>query len=56
MVDVSAKAASERVAVAEGRIVMRPETLRLALSGEAKKGDVFGVARIAGNHGGQENP
>ena len=48
MVDVSAKAASERVAVAEGRIVMRPETLRLALAGKAKKGDVLGVARIAG--------
>jgi cyclic pyranopterin phosphate synthase len=48
MVDVSAKAATERVAVAHGRIVMRPETLQLALSGNAKKGDVFGVARIAG--------
>ena len=48
MVDVSAKAATQRVAVAEGRIVMRAETLRLALSGDAKKGDVFGAARIAG--------
>jgi cyclic pyranopterin phosphate synthase len=48
MVDVSAKAATERVAVAEGRIVMRAETLRLALAGEARKGDVLGVARIAG--------
>lgn len=48
MVDVSAKAATERVATAVGRIVMRPETLQLALSGNAKKGDVFSVARIAG--------
>ncbi|MGO9673051.1 MAG: cyclic pyranopterin monophosphate synthase MoaC [Methylocella sp.] len=48
MVDVSAKDATQRVAVAEGRIVMRAETLQLALSGNAVKGDVFGVARIAG--------
>ncbi|SFK27870.1 cyclic pyranopterin monophosphate synthase MoaC [Methylocapsa palsarum] len=48
MVDVSGKAATERVAVAEGRIVMRRETLELALSGNAKKGDVFAAARIAG--------
>jgi len=40
MVDVSGKAMTEREAVAEGRIVMRPETLDLALSGNAKKGDV----------------
>jgi cyclic pyranopterin phosphate synthase len=48
MVDVSGKAVTERVAVAEGRIVMRRETLELALSGNAKKGDVFATARIAG--------
>ncbi len=48
MVDVSAKPLSERVAVAAGRILMRSETLQLALSGNAKKGDVFGAARIAG--------
>jgi cyclic pyranopterin monophosphate synthase len=47
MVDVSGKAATERVAIAEGRIVMRRATLDLALSGNAKKGDVFAVARIA---------
>ncbi|HUZ91467.1 MAG TPA: cyclic pyranopterin monophosphate synthase MoaC [Methylocella sp.] len=47
MVDVSGKAATERVAVAEGRIVMQKETLDLALSGNAKKGDVFAAARIA---------
>ncbi len=48
MVDVSAKADTARVAVARGRVVMGRETLALALAGEAKKGDVFGVARIAG--------
>jgi len=48
MVDVSAKAATERVAVAEGRVVMTAETLELILSGNAKKGDVLGTARIAG--------
>ncbi len=47
MVDVSGKAATERVAIAEGRIVMRKATLYLALSGNAKKGDVFAAARIA---------
>jgi cyclic pyranopterin monophosphate synthase len=47
MVDVSGKATTERVAIAEGRIVMRKATLDLALSGNAKKGDVFGAARIA---------
>ena len=48
MVDVSAKAATARVAVAEGRVVMAAETLDLVLSGNAKKGDVLGAARIAG--------
>jgi cyclic pyranopterin phosphate synthase len=48
MVDVSAKPDSARAAVARGRVVMARETLTLALAGEAKKGDVFGVARIAG--------
>jgi cyclic pyranopterin phosphate synthase len=48
MVDVSAKAATERVAVAEGRVRMRPQTLKLVQSGNAKKGDVVGAARIAG--------
>jgi cyclic pyranopterin phosphate synthase len=48
MVDISGKAATERVAVAEGRVVMRMATLELALSGNAKKGDVFATARIAG--------
>ena len=47
MVDVGAKAPTHRVAVASGRILMRPATLRLVASGSAKKGDVLGVARIA---------
>jgi cyclic pyranopterin monophosphate synthase len=48
MVDVSAKAATERTAVAEGRVVMGKATLELIVSGNAKKGDVLGTARIAG--------
>ncbi len=47
MVDVSAKADTKRIARARGRVVMAPETLALAIAGQAKKGDVFGVARIA---------
>jgi cyclic pyranopterin phosphate synthase len=47
MVDVGAKAATHRVAIASGRIVMKPATLRLIAAGAAKKGDVLGVARIA---------
>lgn len=48
MVDVSDKAVTDRVAVAEARVVMRPETLALVTEGRAKKGDVLGVARLAG--------
>jgi cyclic pyranopterin monophosphate synthase len=48
MVDISAKAATERTAVAEGRVVMSKATLGLILSGDAKKGDVLGTARLAG--------
>ncbi len=48
MVDVAAKASTHRVAVAEGRIRMLPATLALIQSGTAKKGDVLGIARIAG--------
>lgn len=48
MVDVSDKAATVREAVAAGFVRMSPETLKLALSGEAKKGDVRAVAEIAG--------
>lgn len=48
MVDVGDKAVTSREAVAEGRIVMKPETLALILEGKAKKGDVIATARIAG--------
>ncbi len=48
MVDVSAKPATERVAVAEGRVIMQPKTLAIVRKGNAKKGDVIGAARIAG--------
>src|ERR1700741_479207 len=48
MVDVSEKPATERVAVAEGRVWMSARTLDLVLKGDAKKGDVLGAARIAG--------
>lgn len=51
MVDVSAKAHTHRVAVAEGRIAMQPATLALIRSGSARKGDVLGIARIAGIQG-----
>jgi cyclic pyranopterin phosphate synthase len=47
MVDVGAKAETHRIAVANGSIRMKPETLALILSGTAKKGDVLGIARIA---------
>ena len=48
MVDVSAKDVTERVAVAKGTVLMDPATLEVVMSGTAKKGDVLGVARLAG--------
>ena len=48
MVDVGAKPATHRIAVAQGRIVMNPATLSIILAGNAKKGDVLGIARVAG--------
>ncbi|MEO8020987.1 cyclic pyranopterin monophosphate synthase MoaC [Polaromonas sp.] len=48
MVDVAGKAATHRVAVAQGRITMNAATLAIILEGSAKKGDVLGIARIAG--------
>jgi cyclic pyranopterin phosphate synthase len=48
MVDVSAKPATERIAVAEGSVVMSKATLDLIVKGDAAKGDVLGTARIAG--------
>ena len=47
MVDVSQKAVTDRVAVAEGIVVMQKATLDLIVSGNAKKGDVLGTARVA---------
>jgi cyclic pyranopterin phosphate synthase len=47
MVDVGAKPSSHRVALASGRIVMQPATLKMIAAGTAKKGDVLGVARLA---------
>jgi len=48
MVDVSDKAETDRTATARVSVTMRPETLQVILTGEAKKGDVLGVARLAG--------
>src|SRR5574337_1315063 len=48
MVDVTAKDVTEREAVAMGRVLMKKETLDLILANEVKKGDVLGVARVAG--------
>lgn len=48
MVDVGDKAETERIAVAEGHVVMAPETLALIRDGDARKGDVIGTARLAG--------
>ena len=48
MVDVSAKPATEREAIAEGRVLMQRKTLDIVRRGDSKKGDVLGAARIAG--------
>jgi cyclic pyranopterin phosphate synthase len=48
MVDVSAKAETSRTAIARGRITMAPETLALIQAGQVGKGDVLGIARVAG--------
>ncbi len=56
MVDVGAKNASARVAVASGRIRMKPATLRMVARGSAKKGDVLGVARIAAIQAAKRTP
>ena len=48
MVDVGDKPVSHRIAIAEGTIHMQPETLDLILQGKHKKGDVLGIARVAG--------
>jgi cyclic pyranopterin phosphate synthase len=56
MVDVSAKDETRRVAVARGRLVMQPATLALLLSGNAPKGEVLGVARIAAIQAAKKTP
>ena len=56
MVDVGSKDETHRVAVAEGRIEMRRETLRLILRGGHDKGDVLGVARVAAIQGAKRTP
>ena len=48
MVDVGSKDVTQRRAIASGRVVMLPETLQLIAQGNHKKGDVLGIARIAG--------
>ncbi len=55
MVDVGGKEHTKREATATGAVRMLPQTLDLILSGNAKKGDVLGVARIAGHHGREED-
>ena len=56
MVDVGGKDETERTATAEARIIMQPETLALIREGKAKKGDVLGVARLAGIMGAKKTP
>lgn len=56
MVDVSDKAVTSRVAVAAGHISMAPQTFEIISQGRAKKGDVLGVARLAGIMGAKKTP
>lgn len=56
MVDVSDKPVTSRVATAEGHITMAPETFEIIAQGRAKKGDVLGVARLAGIMGAKKTP
>ena len=56
MVDVGGKASTHRVAIASGRITMRPATFRLLAAGKAKKGDVLGIARIAAIQAAKRTP
>lgn len=56
MVDVTAKDATERVAVASGRVLMRPETLALIRARGVEKGDVLSVAQLAGIMGAKRAP
>lgn len=56
MVDVGAKGETRRIAVASGRIKMRPETFRMVARGRARKGDVLGVARVAAIQAAKRTP
>ncbi len=56
MVDVSEKAVTDRIAVAEGYVKMSPETLDIIVQGVAKKGDVLSVAQLAGIMGAKKTP
>jgi cyclic pyranopterin phosphate synthase len=56
MVDVGSKNVTQREAVAEGRIFMNPATLELVIKGGHKKGDVLGIARVAGIMGAKKTP
>jgi len=56
MVDVSDKADTERTATAKGSVVMQPDTLQRILDGGVKKGDVLGVAQLAGIMGAKQTP
>lgn len=56
MVDVSAKAETERLAVAQSRVFMLPDTLRLIQDGKIAKGDVLAVAQVAGVMGAKRTP
>lgn len=56
MVDVGDKAVTSRIATAKGRIIMAPETLAMIAEGTTKKGDVLGIARIAGIMAAKKTP
>ena len=56
MVDVTAKADTDRIAVAKGLVRMQPETFKLIMSGGIAKGDVLSVAQLAGIMGAKKTP
>ena len=56
MVDVSDKDITPRIAIAKGRVIMQPNTLRQIVEGSAKKGDVLGIARLAGIMAAKKTP
>ena len=56
MVDVSDKSQTERIAKAKGSVIMQPKTLAMIMNGSLKKGDVLGVAQLAGIMGAKQTP